>query len=139
MQVNGIGLDTNLRQSPIVITSMFARFAQSVTHRPHGSWLTIFSCIKPVDRVSNIRVIACFMKTVTDIIDACGGTSAFARLLEVNPSTASEMKRRQSIPVRHWPRLVRKATSDGIIISNDLLVSVHTTDEVKASVTPHEA
>lgn len=78
------------------------------------------------------------MNTVTDIIDACGGTSAFARLLEVKPSTASEMKRRQSIPVDYWPRLVRAAEGEGIVINNDLLVSVHTADEVKPSVTPLE-
>jgi hypothetical protein len=45
--------------------------------------------------------------TVSDIFDALGGPAAFARALELKGgSTASEMKRRGSIPVEYWPRLV---------------------------------
>lgn len=82
------------------------------------------------------------MNTVTDIFDQCGGTSAFARMLGVGTSTAGEMKRRQSIPVEYWPRLVRAAHSQGVEITNDILVQVHTTDDDCSPVTPlepHEA
>lgn len=49
------------------------------------------------------------MRTVSDIFDAFGGNAAIGRVLGVNPSTASEMKRRESIPVEYWPMLVEAA------------------------------
>lgn len=49
------------------------------------------------------------MKTVSDIFEALGGNAAVGRALGVNPSTASEMKRRESIPVEYWPLLVEAA------------------------------
>lgn len=49
------------------------------------------------------------MKTVSDIFDVFGGNAAVARILKTMPSTASEMKRRESIPVEYWPTLVAEA------------------------------
>jgi len=67
------------------------------------------------------------MKSVEEIFVALGGTGAVARLLEVGHSTASEMRRRGSIPVRYWPRLVAVATERAVEgISNDSLVDMHT-------------
>ena len=66
------------------------------------------------------------MMTVPDIIDSFGGATAFALLIGKNPSTASEMKRNRSIPVRYWPRVVDEAASRGIHITNDTLVAAHT-------------
>jgi hypothetical protein len=67
------------------------------------------------------------MKSVEEIFVALGGTGAVARLLEVGHSTASEMRRRGSIPVRYWPRLVAVAVEREIEgISNDSLVGIHT-------------
>lgn len=59
-------------------------------------------------RVSNVD-----MKTVSDIFDIFGGNASVARILRVGPSTASEMKRRESIPVEYWPELVAEAKSLG--------------------------
>lgn len=70
------------------------------------------------------------MNTVSDIFDVCGGTTALASMLNVKVSTAGEMKRRQSIPVVYWPRLVREAAAKGVVIDNDTLVKLHT-DELE--------
>jgi hypothetical protein len=53
------------------------------------------------------------MHTVSDIFDVLGGNAAVGRILGVNPSTASEMKRRESIPVEYWPALVAEADRMG--------------------------
>ena len=46
------------------------------------------------------------MQNVTDIFDKLGGAAGVSRILDCQRSTASEMKRRGSIPVRYWPRLI---------------------------------
>jgi hypothetical protein len=69
-----------------------------------------------------IYVIPFFMKTVPDIFDALGGPAQVARLLNTKQSTASEMKRRKTIPLIYWPRLI-KVCAD---LNNDLLVKIHT-------------
>jgi len=53
------------------------------------------------------------MKTVSDIFDIFGGNASVARILGVGPSTASEMKRRESIPVEYWPDLVAEGRRVG--------------------------
>jgi hypothetical protein len=66
------------------------------------------------------------MQTISDIFDAFGGPSAVSRALAVNPSTASEMKRRRSIPVAYWPRLIEAAGERGIAgITYEVLVNAH--------------
>ncbi|MDF3062409.1 MAG: hypothetical protein K0S06_2518 [Microvirga sp.] len=54
------------------------------------------------------------MTTVSDIFSALGGPTAVARFLGVRPSTASEMKRRGSIPAEYWRDLVRAAERNGV-------------------------
>jgi hypothetical protein len=54
------------------------------------------------------------MENVSDLFDAFGGQAAVARVLNVGASTASEMKRRQSIPAEYWPELVSEASRRGI-------------------------
>lgn len=49
------------------------------------------------------------MDSINALFDAFGGPAALGRAIDVNPSTASEMKRRQSIPVEHWELLVTSA------------------------------
>jgi hypothetical protein len=46
------------------------------------------------------------MQNVSDIFDKLGGPAAVAKLLDCQRSAASEMKRRGSIPVKYWPRLI---------------------------------
>lgn len=48
-------------------------------------------------------------RTVPALIDAFGGPTEFAKVIEKNPSTASEMKRTGSIRVPYWPAIVAAA------------------------------
>jgi hypothetical protein len=66
------------------------------------------------------------MNTVDDVFAGFEGTSAFASALGLNLSTASEMRRRSSIPVRYWPKLVDVARERGIDgVNYDSLVAMH--------------
>ncbi len=68
------------------------------------------------------------MKTVSDIIDALGGSTAFGRVCGFtrNPGArGSDMRQRGSIPVVYWPRIVAYACTREIAIDNDVLVRVH--------------
>lgn len=78
------------------------------------------------------------MSHVTHIFDAFGGPTALAKALNVNPSTASEMKRRGSIPVRYWPELVRAAAEIGKAdqVTYEALVEAHV-HEVEVSRSEH--
>ncbi|WP_363613236.1 carph-isopro domain-containing protein [Mesorhizobium sp.] len=69
------------------------------------------------------------MQTVHDIFEALGGTGAVARVIGVKHSAASEMRRRQSIPVKYWPALMSKAAEERIAIDSDVLVRVHVSAE----------
>lgn len=53
------------------------------------------------------------MEKVSDIFDVFGGNASVGRIIGVAPSTASEMKRRESIPVEYWPKLVTGARQIG--------------------------
>ncbi len=67
------------------------------------------------------------MDTVDDLFRAFGGTGAVAAALSVGRSTASETRRRESIPVRHWQRLVAEAERRGVAgLSYESLVLLHT-------------
>ena len=66
------------------------------------------------------------MTSVPDIFAQIGTVAKVAQILGVQHSTASEMKRRGSIPVRYWPALVDGCKGEGITgIDFDLLVRVH--------------
>lgn len=69
------------------------------------------------------------MQTVHDIFEALGGTGAVAKVIGVKHSAASEMRRRQSIPVKYWPALMAKASEERIPIDSDVLVCVHVSAE----------
>ena len=52
------------------------------------------------------------MRTVSDIIDALGGSTAFGRIcgFTKNPGArGSDMRQRESIPVVYWPRKIGRA------------------------------
>jgi hypothetical protein len=57
------------------------------------------------------------MRTFQDVIAAFGGLSAFAHAMSLNQSTASEMKRRNSIPPEHWGHLIAVASERGITLT----------------------
>ena len=66
------------------------------------------------------------MRNVPSLFDAVGGPGKVAELLGVKPSAASEMKRRKSIPVRYWPRLVDGCRDAGIAdVNYGSLVAMH--------------
>lgn len=70
------------------------------------------------------------MNTVEDVFVGFGGTSAFAGAMGLNLSTASEMRRRSSIPVRYWPKLVAVALERDINgVTNDSLVKMHAPEQ----------
>lgn len=67
------------------------------------------------------------MQSVSHIFQTLGGPTRVARMLDVGFTTASEMKRRGSIPVKYWPRLVAACSSQGIEgITYERLVEIHT-------------
>lgn len=75
------------------------------------------------------------MNSLRDLVGKFGGTTAFAAAIQVNVSTASEMKRRGSIPVRYWPSLIAAADERGVPLSYEQLVAIHsptTNSEVAA-------
>lgn len=74
------------------------------------------------------------MKTVTDIFDFFGGAAALSRVLNCNPSTASEMKRRKNIPVENWKTLID--ASDGAL--TDTLLREILSSEVAARKAPYK-
>lgn len=66
------------------------------------------------------------MKTVSDLFDAFNGPTAVARTLGVNTSTASEMKRRGSIPSEYWVQIVNGAARAGVEgVTYELLARLH--------------
>lgn len=66
------------------------------------------------------------MNSIPAIFDQIGGPSKVAEILSVKTSAASEMKRRGSIPVRYWPRLVDACKELGIRgVNYDVLVDLH--------------
>ncbi len=65
-------------------------------------------------------------KDIDDLFALLGGSSAVAKMLEVGQSTASEMRRRGSIPVRpYWDRLIGKLDKKGRAITLEDLHDVH--------------
>lgn len=83
-----------------------------------------------------LDVVTTFMmNSLRDLVGEFGGTTAFAAAIQVNVSTASEMKRRGSIPVRYWPSLIAAAEERGLALTYDTLVAIHspiTNSEVAA-------
>ena len=66
------------------------------------------------------------MNTVTNLFEQLGGPTKVARILGVGFTTASEMKRRGSIPVKYWPKLVEACRADGVdSVTYERLVSMH--------------
>ena len=70
--------------------------------------------------------------TVPELIDAFGGATEFAKVIDKIPSTASEMKRTGSIRVTYWPKIITAAAERGIKgVTPDTLMQMHL-DEVSA-------
>ncbi len=65
------------------------------------------------------------MLTIHDLFDTLGGPGKVAEMMSIKPSTASEMKRRQSIPLKYWDRLIHASAAEGLEISYSTLVALH--------------
>jgi hypothetical protein len=65
------------------------------------------------------------MHTIDDLFEAFGGTSEVARVLNKNHSTASEIKRRASLPVRYWQDIIDSEKGRELGVTADLLVRIH--------------
>jgi hypothetical protein len=66
------------------------------------------------------------MNSVPELIDAFGGPTAFSRVIEKGPSTASEMKRSRSIGIQYWPKVIEAAAERGLQgVTTDLLMRIH--------------
>ena len=66
------------------------------------------------------------MHSVSSLFERLGGPTKVARLLDVGVTTASEMKRRGSIPVRYWPKLVSACEAHGVFgVDYKRLVEIH--------------
>jgi hypothetical protein len=66
------------------------------------------------------------MSSVSTIFESLGGPTKVARILGVGFTTASEMKRRGSIPVKYWPKLVEACETEGINdVNYERLVAMH--------------
>jgi hypothetical protein len=52
-------------------------------------------------------------RTVADLVEAYGGTTAFGRIIGKGPSTASEMKRVGRIDPKYWTKIVVSARERG--------------------------
>ena len=62
-------------------------------------------------------------------MDAFGGVAAFGRVIDKGASSASEMKRRGTVPVRYWPKLIRAARAAGITgVNAETLMRLHAPD-----------
>jgi hypothetical protein len=64
--------------------------------------------------------------TIPDLIDTLGGPAKFGRIIGRGASTASEMKRRESIPVEHWPVLIASPEGRAFELTADDLMRLHT-------------
>jgi len=65
------------------------------------------------------------MDSVNDLFQKLGGPSEVARILGCGTSTASEMKRRSSVPIRYWTTLIQSERGRDLGLTSDLLVHVH--------------
>jgi hypothetical protein len=66
------------------------------------------------------------INTIDDVFAALGGVTSVARSLNVNYSTASEMKRRKSIPSHRWVELDLTKPADGWpVVTHAILAKVH--------------
>lgn len=80
------------------------------------------------------------MLSVADIVDQLGGPTKFGEIcgFTVNQaSRGSDIRRRGSIPVDYWPKIVEIAFERGLQITYETLVQAHTMAPVEvAEVSP---
>jgi hypothetical protein len=66
------------------------------------------------------------MRTIDEIFKAFDGPAELARVIGKRTEHATAMRRRGSIPVAYWPRIVNEAQTRGIDgLNYDALVAIH--------------
>ena len=79
------------------------------------------------------------MHTIGDLIEKFGGSTKFAAIIGKNPSTASEMKRRGSIPVEYWPAVLSAARECGFKeVTIEKLMELHASPRRSLATQPAE-
>ena len=69
-------------------------------------------------------------RSIPELITAFGGPSGFAKVIDKNPSTASEMKRSRSVRVSYWPLIVDAAAEANITgVTLETLAEMHIAPE----------
>lgn len=63
--------------------------------------------------------------SISDLIALWPTLADFAHDLGVDYGAAKQMRRRSSISVKHWDKLMRAARRKGVRISADMLVRLH--------------
>lgn len=67
------------------------------------------------------------MKTIADLTDQWLTAAEFARDIGLKPSHAGVFKIRGSIPVEHWPAIIKAAADRGIEgVTAESLMALHT-------------
>ena len=70
------------------------------------------------------------MTDIKTIFDKLGGIQSVATLIGCKYSSAAEMKRRQIIPVKFWPKLIEGSKAKGIRgVNAAVLLEIHTRED----------
>lgn len=92
----------------------------------------MFTCRIYINHVDNVIMICVdrsmehAIASIEELFSALGGPTEVGRIIGKGASTASEMKRRKSIPVSHWSFLVSAAAERHIPgISFETLALMH--------------
>ncbi len=74
------------------------------------------------------------MQTVAEITAAFGGPAELGRAIGVTTEHAAQMRRRNSVPVRYWPKLIEAAAGRGVGgLTYEALVKVHSAAPTEAA------
>ena len=65
------------------------------------------------------------METIETIFQHLGGASGVGRAIGKSTEHAAAMRRRRSIPLRYWPKVIDAAQAKGVTIDEALLVAIH--------------
>ena len=66
------------------------------------------------------------MNSITHLFDALGGPAVIGRGVGITTEHAAAMRRRGSIPVSYWPKLIESAAQRGVSgVTYDALVALH--------------
>jgi hypothetical protein len=65
------------------------------------------------------------MRSIETIFDEFGGPANLGRALGISTEHAGQMRRRKSIPIRWWPKLIEASNAAGRTLTDSDLVAAH--------------